>query len=108
MINLDELSYDDLMALNLEIVERLKIMDSVHAFEKMVGLGMGAKVRFETNQGSQFGTIVKFNTKTVGVVTEAGRRWNVSPHLLTEVREVSTNSQVVPIDRKRKQKNRRK
>jgi len=63
MVDLDGLSYEELLALNHLIVEQLKIMDSVQAFDKMVDLGMGAKVSFETNQGRQFGTIVKFNTK---------------------------------------------
>lgn len=106
-INLDELSYDELVALNHEIVERLKALDSVHAFQEMIALGLGTKVSFESNRGRQVGTIIKLNKKTVGVLTESGRKWNVSPHLLSRVKEVESNTQVINIKRKRKNKRRR-
>lgn len=107
-IELDELSYDELVALNHEIVERLKFLDSVQAFQEMASLGLGAKVSFESNRGRQVGTIVKLNTKTAGVLTEAGRKWNVSPHLLSLVKEVEPNSQVININKSSKHKNQRK
>ena len=107
-VDLDELSYDELIALNHEIVERLKLLDSAHALKEMSSLGLGTKLSFESNNGRQIGTIVKFNTKTVGVLTQSGRKWNVSPHLLSLVKEVKTNQQVININKSRKRKNKRK
>jgi len=107
-IDLNKFSYDELVTLNAKIVERLKFLDSVHAHQEMASLGLGAKVSFEANTGRQVGTIVKFNTKTVGVLTEAGRKWNVSPHLLSLVKDVKSDSQVININKSRKPKNKRK
>ena len=39
----------------------------------------------------QFGTLVKYNKKTVTVVTESGQKWNVSPHLLSKVKSAKGN-----------------
>ena len=107
-IDLDALSYEELVSLNHDIVERLKFLDSVHAFQEMSSLGMGAKVSFQSKVGRQIGTIVKFNTKTVGVLTENGRRWNVSPHLLSLIKEVPSNNQVININKNRKRRKKRK
>lgn len=106
-MNLDELSYDELMALNHEIVERLKFLDSVNAFNEMRSLELGAKVSFDSSMGKQVGTVIKHNQKTVGVLSESGRRWKVSPHLLTLVKEVKAGQQVISIN-KNKRKNKRK
>ncbi len=47
---------------------------------EMMALNIGAKVSFESRRdGPQLGTVVKFNRKTVSVVTDDGRHW-VSGH----------------------------
>jgi len=107
-ISVDWLDYDELLSLHHVIVDRLNVLETLHAHEKMVALGMGAKVSFETNQGRQFGTVVKFNQKTVGVVSDAGRRWNIAPLLLTAVKEVENKTSVNSNSRKRKRKNRKR
>jgi hypothetical protein len=88
-VDLDALTYDELIDLNHRIVERLKYWDSVNAFTKMMDYELGAKVSFESNAGRQTGTVVKFNKKTITVITDNGRRWNVSPHLLSLIEEKS-------------------
>jgi hypothetical protein len=35
--------------------------------------------------------MIKYNKKTVTVITEAGQKWNISPHLLTKIKEVKRN-----------------
>lgn len=107
-IDLEAFSYEELAALNHAIVERLKFLDSVYAFQEMTSLGMGAKVSFESKVGRQMATIVKFNTKTVGVLTESGRRWNVSPHLLSLIKEVQPNNPMININKNKNRKNRGK
>ena len=35
-------------------------------------------------------TLVKYNRKTVTVVTDNGQRWNISPHLLSPVKDTGS------------------
>ena len=88
-IDIDALSYDELVALNHKIVERLKFLDAVNAHEEMMQFNPGDQVSFEPpGRGKQFGTLVKYNKKTVTIITESGQKWNVSPHLLRKVKPV--------------------
>lgn len=89
-IDIDHLDVDELMALNQRIIERLKMLESVHAHKSMMQFHPGARVSFDTPQGERvLGTLMKFNRKTVTVVTDSGQRWNVSPHLLSAVKDAS-------------------
>jgi len=85
-VDIESLSYDELLELNEIIVERLKFLDSVNTHQKMMQFCPGDEVSFDTpNQGRQTGILTKFNKKTVTVMTGSGRKWNVSPHLLNKV-----------------------
>ena len=101
MIDLDGLNYEELMALNDEIVDRLNKMDAIQSLQAMVALNIGTKVSFESKMGRQVGVVVKLNTKTVRVVTGDGRSWKVPPHLLSKVNEASEPN-VIKISGKRK------
>ena len=88
-IEIDSLSYEELIELNHKIVERLKFLDLMHTHEEMMQFKPGDQVSFEpSGRGKQFGTLVKYNKKTVTVITESGQKWNVSPHLLKKVKNV--------------------
>ncbi len=88
-INIDNLSEDELVELNHKIVERLKFLESFHAHNDMMQFKLGEQVSFEpSGRGRQVGTLVKFNKKTVTVMTESGQKWNVSPHLLSKLKPV--------------------
>ena len=93
-IDIDSMSYDELIELDHKIVEKLKFLDSIHTHKKMMQFSPGDQVCFEpSGRDKQFGTLVKYNQKTVTVITESGQKWNVSPHLLRKVKNVkSTNS----------------
>jgi len=55
---------------------------------------LGQKVSFQpSGKERKIGTLVKFNRKTVTVVTESGQKWNVSPQLLSSVKDI-TDQQV--------------
>ncbi len=57
----------------------------------MMNFNRGEKVSFEApGLGRQFGTLVRYNKKTVTVITDDGHRWNVSPHALAHVKNVNT------------------
>ena len=80
---IDQLSEDELAELNQRIVERLKFLDSEHTHREMMQYSVGENVCFEPpGREPQCGVLVKYNKKTVTIITEGGRRWNVSPHLL--------------------------
>ncbi len=48
------------------------------------------------------GTLVKYNRKTVTVVTDNGQRWNISPHLLSPVKDAGTAEPQRPTGKKKK------
>ena len=87
-IDIDQLTVEELVALNHRIVERLKFLESLQAHKDMMAFNLGARVSFESAEyGRQLATLVKFNRKTVTVMTDRGQRWNISPHLLSPVKE---------------------
>ena len=89
--DIDSMSYDDLVKLNHKIVERLKFLDSMQTHQEMMQFSPGDQVSFEPpGKGKQIGTLVKYNRKTVTVITETGQKWNVSPHLLSKVKKAKT------------------
>lgn len=98
-IDIDSISYDDLIELNHKIVERLKFLDSMHTHKEMMQFSPGDQVCFELpSRGKQFGTLVKYNKKTVTIITESGQQWNISPHLLSKVKSAKDNKQDKIID----------
>ena len=93
-IDIDSLTYEELVELNQKIVERLKFLDSMHTHKEMMRFRPGDQVSFEApGRIKQFATLVKYNKKTVTVITESGQKWNVSPHLLQKVKRVKTQKE---------------
>lgn len=103
-IDIDHLTPEELMALNHRIVERLKFLEAMQAHRDMMAFNIGARVSFDAPEGGRLlGTLVKFNRKTVTVMTDNGQRWNISPHLLSPVKEAgSTPSAGKPANKKLK------
>ena len=92
-IDIDHLTEEELVELNHRIVERLKFLESMHTHKEMMQFNPGEQVSFEPpGRGRQIGTLVKYNKKTVTVITESGQKWNVSPHLLSKVKNVKSKS----------------
>ncbi len=112
MIDIDQLSIEELYALNDHVVERIKFLEHAAAHMSMMQFNIGARVSFETAHGRQFGRLVKRNRKTVNVETEDGRSWRIPPHLLSEVKKVSDppaqtrNTNLVQNKKRRKKKKR--
>jgi hypothetical protein len=107
-IDIDSLSEEQLIELNSRIVERLKFLESMHAHHEMMQFNVGQKVSFQpSGRDRQLGTLVKYNKKTVTVITESGQKWNVSPHLLSPVKDIKDqpNGGAKVIDLKPKGKN---
>ena len=92
-INIEHLSEKELIELNTQIVERLKFLESMRDHNKMMEFNVGEKVCFQPpGRDKQTGILVKYNKKTVSVITDSGERWNVSPHLLSRVQADSTET----------------
>jgi hypothetical protein len=82
-IDVNRLSEAELIDLNHRIVERLRMLDQLRAHGQMLEFSIGDRVTFDPQgRPSVFGILVKYNRKTVTVVTEDGQRWNVAPALL--------------------------
>jgi hypothetical protein len=93
-IDIDKLTEEELIELNHRIVERLKFLETYHTHREMMEFSPGDQVSFKPRgQKKKIGTLVKFNRKTVTVITDTGQKWNVSPHLLTKVKKVKTKEE---------------
>ena len=90
-MNIDHLTYQELINLNRKIVERLKLMDHIRTHSEMMEFSVGDKVSF-TNRGRRItGMLVKYNRKTVTIVTDDGEKWNVSPDFLSKADAKATD-----------------
>ena len=90
-IDIDKLTVEELVVLNHRIVQRLKMLDSLDAHKAMMEFNLGSRVSFDSpKDGRLLGTLVKFNRKTVTVMTDNGQRWNISPHLLSLVKDAGS------------------
>ncbi len=82
-INIDQLTEPELVDLNRRIVERLRMLHQMHAHVRMLEVHIGERVCFQGDHDRLIeGTLVRYNKKSVTVVTGDGGRWTVSPALL--------------------------
>ena len=79
-----ELSIDELYFINKIVVDRIKYLQKATALFDMAKFRVGEIVSF--NNGSKFitGRILKFNQKTVSLLTDDNEQWNVAPKLLVK------------------------
>jgi hypothetical protein len=95
-IDLDNLTREELEELNHRVIERLKYLDTVMAQQAMMTLNLGTQVSFASRQrGRVFGTIIKFNRKTVVVLTDDGHQWRVPPDILTPIKDATPKQRFV-------------
>jgi hypothetical protein len=81
-IDLSQLTEAELVDLNRRIVERLRMIRQVHAHVRMLEFSIGERVWFQTDVRRVEGVLVRYNKKSVTVITDEGERWNVAPGLL--------------------------
>ncbi|MEX1229592.1 MAG: hypothetical protein WEB58_05090 [Planctomycetaceae bacterium] len=85
-IDISHLTEAELFALNRQIVERIRFMQQARAHGKMLEFQVGERVSFQPDGRPVItGMLVKYNKKTVTVITDAGEQWNVSPAYLRKV-----------------------
>jgi hypothetical protein len=88
-IDIDRLSEPELIDLNRRIVERLKMIAALRSHQQMMKFSVGQRVTFEPlGRGVLEGVVVRYNQKTVTLVTNSGEQWRVAPTLLRPAGEI--------------------
>jgi len=106
--DINELTIDELMALNHRVVERLKFLEKAQAHWDMTAFNIGEKVSFESSKGIQFGRLVKYNQKTVNVITDDNVQWRIPPYLLRKVKEVTPAPKKITNNNRKKKRLKKK
>ena len=68
---------EELRALNQRIIARLKLLQQRNSINSMVKFQVGQRVSFDPDGRMRTGMLVKFNPKTVVVLTDQAQRWKV-------------------------------
>ena len=105
-IDIDKLTEEELIDLNHRIVERLRFLNQMRAHSQMLDFKIGDRVTFQP-QGRPpvVGMLTRYNKKTVTVITDSGRHWNVAPGFLrravsNETTETSNKANVIQLRKK--------
>lgn len=104
-IDIDKLTEPELIDLNHRIVERLRFLQQARAHATMLQFSIGDRVTFEPDvRGAISGIVIRYNKKSVSVLTDDGQRWKVSPSLLrlapSETDVLETTGKIIPLPRK--------
>jgi hypothetical protein len=90
-INIDHLTEGELVHLNEKIVQRLRMIRQMRAHVRMLDFSIGERVWFQAEAEEIVrGVLVRYNKKSVTVVTDDGQRWTVSPTFLRKVASATT------------------
>ena len=88
-IDISKLDEAELVELNRQIVARLRFLQEARTHHQMLSYSVGDRVRFHPpGHDPKTGIIVKYNRKTVTVVTDDHHQWNVAPVFLSKVIDV--------------------
>ena len=103
-IDIDALTEPELIDLNHRVVARLRFLGTMRAHAAMLDFSIGDRVCFRPEgQAPIGGMLTRYNKKTVTVIADDGRQWNVSPGLLSRAPPQGTNgtaSNLVPLRRR--------
>jgi len=87
-INIDALTEAELIDLNSRIVERLRFLSQARAHSRMLEFRIGDRVSFQPEgRAVVAGMVIRYNRKTVTVISDDGHRWNVAPGLLRRMED---------------------
>ncbi len=85
-IDIDRLTESELVDLNHRVVARLRLLHQARAHAEMLEFKIGDRVTFSPpGEEPITGMLTRYNKKTVTVITDTGRQWNVSPSLICRV-----------------------
>ena len=84
-IDINRLTEAELIDLNHRIVARLRLLNQMQAHSDMLEFKIGDRVTFTPPGQEQVqGMLTRYNRKTVTIIADNGRQWNVSPHFLSK------------------------
>jgi len=84
-IDIDRLTETELVDLNHRVVARLRLLHQARAHAEMLEFKIGDRVTFSPpGEEPITGMLTRYNKKTVTVITDTGRQWNVSPSLISQ------------------------
>ena len=96
-IDISKLDEAQLVALNHQIVARLKYLQEARSHRQMLSFSVGDRVSFHPpGHDPKTGVIIKYNRKTVTVVTDDRHQWNVAPVFLSRVIEADSGKAATP------------
>lgn len=96
MIDIDGLTETELVDLNHRICARIRLLREVRAHEQMLAFRVGDRVSFDGHRGERVtGVVTRYNRKTVTVVTDAGRQWNVAPTFLKKAGPADSTGPII-------------
>ena len=96
-INIDELTEAELLDLNRRIVERLRFLNQARAHIQMLEFKIGDRVTFQPEGRDPVEVMLtRYNKRTVTIIADGGRQWNVSPNLLRKVEPPGTKTHATP------------
>ena len=98
-LNIDHLTEVELLALNRRVISRLKLIQQHNTLNSMIKFEVGQRVSFDPDGRMRTGVLIKFNPKTVVVLTDDGQRWKVSPQLLRHLIENNPSGKVTTLRR---------
>jgi hypothetical protein len=90
-IDISQLNENELLELNRQVVERLRMLRTFRTQMQMLAFATGDRVCFQP-EGREVihGTVTRCNKKTVSITADCGHRWNVPPTMLRPVGETPT------------------
>jgi hypothetical protein len=103
--DIEKLSEAELIDLNNQIAARLRLLSQMRAHRQMLEFKVGDRVSFQPEGRPLLsGMLIRYNKRTVTVITDEGEHWNVAPGLLRKA-ERPTKSKlrrdnVVPLHKK--------
>ena len=102
-MNIEDMTYEELRDLNKRIVARMKLLHQIKTQSEMIRFNLGDRVQFCTREGTLvIGILIKYNRKTVSIVTDDGHKWNVSPTLLSRASgnrcDIIDDAEIIDID----------
>ena len=90
-IDIDRLSEAELVDLHHRIVERLRFLEQMRAHARCsISVSATGCVSSSGSHGLIEGILTRYNKRTVTVITDDRRQWNVSPGLLRKANRPDT------------------
>ena len=84
---IEQLTINELILLNRLIIKRIKFIQKAERIKEMNKFIEGEHIYFEHNGKNISGRIVRFNPKTVSILTDNNDKWNIPPSFLRKVKK---------------------